>query len=649
MKEVLVRSQALSRNGNFSVKTSPVHRLSQVSTLARRERVVMKNIIKKLTVLGLFLFAFPNITFPQDVELNKIVVTPSRMEESSGDVGRVVDVVTAKEMEESGAQDLADALTDFTSVNISTYGGPNATKSVRMRGSTSAQVLVLMDGRPINNPRDGEADLSHIPLDDIARVEVMHGPGSSLYGSSAMGGVVNIITKKPPKEGMKTELYSSFGTARTYVERMLNGARVSKFGYLISGGYQSSQGFRENSELNAKDCNLKLEYEPNSENNLKLNSGFYKSRAGAPGSTSWPDTDDKQNTLNRFFDFNWGFKPDETTGISARAYQNYDRLEFIENSTTYTKNVHATTVRGFDLQLDKQLLDAYGIVCGFNYVKNMNDSTTSAKHKYNVSAGYLENRLDLFDKKLNVNLSARVDDYSNFGTEVNPSLSGLYKFNESIKFHGLISRSFRAPTFNDLFWPDEGWAKGNPDVKPEKGITGELGTEVRINRYLVSGLTYFHSDFKQLIQWSPDASAVWRPENVSSAAIDGIEFGNKIFISENLALDINYTYLIARDEDTHKYLVYQPMNKVDTCIRYNGYNGLTVELKGQFTGQRFGNAANTDKVKSFFVLGLSVSKKFKHGVTCFANIDNLLNRKYVVNQGYPMPGFSFTGGLKAEF
>ena len=649
MKEVLVRSQALSRNGNFSVKTSPVHRLSQVSTLARRERIVMKNIIKKLIVLGLSLFILPAIAFPQDVELNMIVVTPSRIEESSGDTGRVVDVVTAKEIEESGAQDLADVLTGLTSVNISSYGGPNATKSVRMRGSTAAQVLVLMDGRPINNPRDGEVDLSNIPLDNISRVEVMHGPGSSLYGSSAMGGVVNIITKKPPKEGQKAEIYSTFGTARTYVERMLYGARISKFGYLISGGYQSSDGFRENSELNAKDCNLKLEYEPNSENNLKLNSGFYKSRTGVPGSTNWPDTDDKQNTLKRFFDFNWKFKPDEQTGVSAGAYQNYDRLEFIENSTAYTKDIHTTTVRGFDLQLDKQLLESYGIVCGFNYVMNMNDSTTSAKHEYNVSSGYLENRLDLFDKKLNVNLSARLDDYSNFGTEINPSFSMLYKFNESIKFHGLISRSFRAPTFNDLYWPDEGWAKGNPGLKPEKGVTEELGIKTKVNKYLASGITYFHSDYKQLIQWSDIGNWVYQPTNISSAVIDGIEFGNKIFISDNLALDINYTYLIARDEDTHKYLVYQPMNKVDVSLRYHGYNGVTVELKGQFTGQRFANADNTDKVKQFFVFGLSVAKKFKTGVTCFGYIDNLANRKYQVIEGYPMPGFSFTGGLKAEF
>ncbi|MDD5130990.1 MAG: TonB-dependent receptor plug domain-containing protein, partial [Candidatus Omnitrophica bacterium] len=200
----------------------------------------MKNLHKELLVTVSLVVVLINSVSAEDVELDKIVVTPSRIEESSADTGRVVDVVTAADIEKSGSQDLAGALTALTSVDISNYGGPNATKTIRMRGSTAAQVLVLMDGRPINNPRDGEVDLSNIPLDNISRVEVLHGAGSSLYGSSAMGGVVNIITKNPPKEGQKAEVYSSFGTARTYVERMSYGAKVKKLGFLVSGGYESS-------------------------------------------------------------------------------------------------------------------------------------------------------------------------------------------------------------------------------------------------------------------------------------------------------------------------------------------------------------------------------------------------------------------------
>ncbi|MDD5282470.1 MAG: TonB-dependent receptor [Candidatus Omnitrophica bacterium] len=615
----------------------------------------MKNAYRKSLIPALLVIILPGIIHAEDIDLDKIVVTPSRIEESSEDVGRTVDVVTSKDMQISGAQDLADALTDLTSVEMSNYGGLGTNENIRMRGSTAAQVLVMMDGRPINSPRDGTVNLSTIPLDNIAKVEVMHGPGSSLYGSQAMGGVVNIITKNPPKTGQKTELYSSFGTARTYIERLSQGARIANFGYLISGEYQSSAGFRPNSALNASDCNLKLVYDFNSQNSISLNSGFYKSKLGTPGSTTDFDPDDKQNTLKRFFDFDWSFKPDEKTALAAKIYQNYDRLEFMENSSDgwnpdNQKDINTTTVRGIDIQLDKQLVDIYRLVLGFNYVKNMNDSTTSSKHEYSLTAGYLENRLELFDKKLNVNLSARLDNYSNFGTEINPSLDILYKFNDAIKFHGLISRSYRVPTFNDLYNSIPGMGTSNPNLVPEKGITFEFGSESRINKYLTSGLTYYRSDYKQLIQWSKvPAPIYYQVMNVSSAVINGIEFENKLFILDNLDLNVNYTYLMAKDKDTHKYLVYQPKDKVDAALKYHDHNGLTVELKGQFTGIRFADASNNTKVKSFFVLGLSASKKFKSGITCFAYIDNLLNQKYQVIKDYPMPGFSFTGGLKAEF
>lgn len=608
----------------------------------------MKNVFKKSFLPALLVIILSSAARAEDIDLDKIVVTPSRIEESSGDVGRTMDVVTSGEMEREGAQNLADVLTDLTSVAITNYGGPGANKNIRMRGSTAAQVLVMIDGRPVNSPRDGQVDLSTIPLESVHQVEVVHGPGSGIYGSSAMGGIVNVITKRPPQAGQKTEAYSSFGTARTYVERLTHGARIAGFGYLVSGGYQSSAGFRPNSTLNAEDCNLKFDYKINSQNIVGLNSGFYKSKLGTPGPTYFFDPDDKQDELKRFFDLSWDFNPDEQTGVAARAYQNYDRLEFIENSTAYTKDIHTTVVRGLNLQLDKQLCGIYRLVAGFDHTKNMNDSTATAKHEYAVNAGYLQNHFTFFDK-LKINFGARIDDYSNFGTQFNPNLDFLYTFSEYIKLHGLVSRSFRAPTFNDLYWPFDGWSEGNPDLRPEKGVTGEAGLEIKINRFITSGLTYYHSDYSQLIQWSDDGSGVWRPQNVSSAIIDGVESENKFYLTDNLEFGLNYTFLRAIDGKSKKYLVYQPRHKFDASLEYNDHQGLAVELTGQFTGLRFDDANNTTKVKSFFTLGLNVTKRFKSGITCFAYIENMLNRKYEVNQGFPMPGFSFTGGLKAEF
>ncbi|HTY45018.1 MAG TPA: TonB-dependent receptor [Patescibacteria group bacterium] len=613
----------------------------------------MKAPIGKLFLPAALALAVWSSVSAQDVELDRIVITASRVEEDSSGVARNVDVVTRRDIERSQAQDLSGLLTDFTSVNVSDYGGLGASKTVRMRGSTSSQVLVLVDGRPINSPRDGQADLSAIPLDNIERVEIVHGPGSSLYGSGPMGGTVNIITRNPPGEKQKTELYSSFGTFRTYTERLSHGARVSGFGYLVTSGYQSSAGFRANTKLEAKDANTKLTYKFNDSNDITLNSGFYRSRLGSPGSIVSPDFDDTQKNTKKFIDASWGFRPDDATAASIKAYQNYDRLEFDENTAgsifdvAGKKDVHITVVRGYDAQFSRRFSESYQGICGFNYVGNFNDSTSSAKHHYTVRAGYLENKIDLFGS-LKLNFGARLDDYSNLGAEINPSFNFLYSAGDALKLRGSISRSFRAPTFNDLYWPDEGWAKGNPLLKPEKGVTKEIGVQVAPHKRFGFGLTYYRSDYDNLINWAEEAG-VWQPMNVNSAVIDGIELENKIKIADRWSLDTGYTYLNAKDADTHKYLIYQPRHKADCSLKYRDPRGLACELKGQFTGTRFHDAANTIEVKRFYTVGFNVSKKCKSGITYFAAVDNLLAKKYNVIQDYPMPGFSFTGGLKAEF
>lgn len=611
-------------------------------------KVKVKYYLKGLVVMTALFLAIAKTARADDIDLGKIVVTPSKIEESYGESSRNVDVVTSEDMESQGMANAAQALADITSVNIKDYGGPGGSKTILMRGSTASQVLVLLDGRPVNNPRDGQADLSGIPLDNIDKFEVVHGPASSLYGSQAMGGAVNIITKRPPKKGQKTEVSTSFGTFRTYTEKLLHGARIDKFGYLITGGFQSSEGFRSNSEFNSKDSSLKLEYQINDGNNLIFNSGFYRSKAGTPGTVTSPDIDDKQVKLKNYFDFNWNFKPDTLTGLSAKIYENRDRLEFMENTPNFTKDIHATKSRGLDLQFNRRLFDNYQLICGFNYVTNLNDSTSSAKHKYIVRAGYLENQWDAF-KNLKLNLGVRVDNYSNFGTKASPSFSFLYRLNKNNKIRGLASRSFRAPTFNDLYWPNTATSAGNSGLSPEKGITAEAGFETEINKYLSADITYYRNYFDNLINWVKTGSK-WQPTNIKSAVIDGIEFKNKVVLGiTGFEFDLGYTYLRAKDDKTGKYLTYQPMNKADAALKYKDLKGFVFEFKGEFTDKRFDDANNNLIVKRFFVFGLSLSKKFDKGLTCFGSIDNLFARQYKVVRDYPMPGFSATGGIKVEF
>lgn len=615
----------------------------------------MKGIIWVLVFMAAALLALvPSVQAEEEVSLDKIVVTPSRITENSDGVARSMEVITAKDIERSQAQDLSEVLSKLASVTISDYGGIGATKTVKMRGSTAAQVLVMVDGRPLNSPRDGQTELSAIPLDNIERIEVMRGPASSLYGAGAMGGTIHIITKNPPKKGQRTQLTSGFGTFRTYSERLVHGLGADGFGYLVSAGYLSSQGHRDNSEFASKDFNAKFTCAPNEYNSIAIQAGFYKNRSGTPGSVINADADDKQRALKNFIDLSWKFAPDDKTGFSAKVYENYERLEFIENSAgsifdiENDKAIHATSVRGLDLQAHRRFCDTYSALVGFNYVTNLNDSTSSAKHEYLVRAFYAENKLDFFDERLRFSLDARADDYSNFGTELNPSFSVLYSPFEGLRARGLISRSFRAPTFNDLFWPDQGWAKGNPNLKPEKGVTKEIGAEADLSKALTCGITYYRSTYDDLINWAEEGF-VWQPMNVDSAVIDGVESRNTLRLADAWTVEIDYAFVRAKDEKTGKYLIYQPKHKVDAALRCNDLLGFSFALRGQFTDKRFHNAANNTKVKRFAVAGIDISRKIAAGIESFLSIDNLLNRKYQTVKDYPMPGFSLTCGVKMEF
>ena len=604
----------------------------------------MKKIIMILLILTVIKTAEA-----REIEMEEIVITPSRMEEAVSKTGRKVDVVSHRKLKYLNPKDVSEVLKYSPSVTINDFGSLGAQKTIQMRGSTASQVLVLIDGRPINSPRSGDADLNNIPLEDIERIETLRGAASSLYGSSAMGGVVNIITKEPPDKGQETEISSSLGTYRTFQERLSYGAKLRNFGYRLNTGYQSSEGHRDNAEFNAKDASAKLTYEFNPHNLLTLNSGFYKDKLGTPGTITSPDLNDKQMDRKNFLDLFWEVKPweDKDIELSSRIYQNYDRLEFVETPEPLDKTTHSTKSRALNLKYNHKISELYRLIFGLDLTDNHNDSSKTAKHHYAARAGYLENQFQLWEK-LNLNLGLRLDNYSNFGSNASPSLSLLYKLKGEAKFNFLIARSFRAPTFNDLYWPATGVEEGNPNLQPEKGITFELGIEKEFSKFFKTGLTYFRSDYDKLIKWQQDP-IIWRPKNIDAATIQGLEQEVSISPLDYLDIKMSYAYLLAKDDKTHKFLIYQPKHKASLSLNYKGKAGLNVGLEGQFVDRSFDNAANSRYVKRYYVLGLRISQKLNNKTNIFINIDNLLNKKYQIRRGYPLPGLSVTSGIKVEF
>ncbi|MDD4910148.1 MAG: TonB-dependent receptor [Candidatus Omnitrophica bacterium] len=599
-------------------------------------------------IAGLILvMVFGGSALAEEYELDKIVVSASRSKQKYKETTRSLDIVDSEDIGSGNIDDVADALDYASGAQVLSYGGIGAQKTLRIRGATDNQTLILLDGVSLNNSRHGQANLAKIPLDMIDRVEIVRGPASNLYGSSAVGGVANIITKEPDKK-QHTYIRSEFGTFRTNINTLYNSGTFGKLGYIVSGTRKTSQGHRDNSKYRANIQAFKAVYDINETNKLTVHTGAHYEKHGIPGKVNAQDLDDEQIDKSNYTQILWDSEVDDTLNFTIKSYYNFDRIEFIEKRDPLNKNAANDKARGFDGHIEKRFSDRYKFLLGLNRQKNLLNSSSSGKHDYRLLGIYLNNTFTLSDD-FNIEASLRQDDYSNFGEKLMPSFSVSYWLNDSVKLHSFAGRSFRVPTFNDLYYPAAGIYEGNPNLQPEVGWSGEMGLQKWLSNGHFIEVVYFRNDTDKLINWAEGSGGVWTPTNINSAMIEGLELKAVFPLFFDLTGDVSYNYLRSKDKDTDKYLTNRPKHKVDMFITADDVWGWEVKLGGQFVSNRFTKTNNSDYLDHFFVMSVDASRQLIKNIEYTLSIDNMLNRKYSQIQGYPMPGFSLRSGVKIEF
>lgn len=630
------------------------------STLVGGEGGKMRGIIKSLEKVDLFCIFFLlctpiNTKTPAaaaaSIELEPIIVTASKIEQKYKYSTQNISIVTEEDIEASGVNEVTEILDLLPSVDILEYGSIGSTRSVHTRGASSNQVLTLIDGRPVNTPRDGATDFNQIPLSNIERIEVLRGPAASIYGANAVGGVINIITRSG-KEKMQTEVLGKFGSFATKLTSLTHGYKIHNFDYFLAYDYLTSHGHRDNSDYLSNNINTKFGYQINQDNRLSFSSGYYNSETGTPGLLSNPDLDDRQEVFKKYLDLTYNGKIIQGQDLLLKLFHNSDRLEFIETFNPLDKDTHQTKVYGLDAQISQTLFNIFRTAIGLSYQEHKLDSSTSNRHAYNLKGIYLESETDFFDKG-SLKFGARWDDYSNFGDRISPSTSfNLWLF-DKIKLHSLVARSFRAPTFNDLYWPREdfgfwGGVEGNPNLGPEKAISYEAGIAGYLENFKTD-LTFFKTNFRDLIEWTVDESLWWRPNNLSSATIKGAELETELVIQEYLKANFNYTYLESKNEDTLKWLIYRPRHLYKLRLRYCPTPRYELGLSGIYKTKRFANVDNTVFLKHHFVMNFNFTYKINDYAKILFEIENIFDRRYQEQRDYSMPGRAFYGGIKLSF
>lgn len=604
--------------------------------------------------------------------IDEVVVTGARHATDVRHLSQTVSVINRKVIEESLQPSLLPVLTEqvpglfVTSRGVMGYGVSNgAAGGISLRGLSggNARLMVLIDGHP------QYAGIFGHPISDAYqnlladKIEVLRGPASVLYGSNAMGGVINIVTRKMQQDGVKTDLHAGYVSYNTVETELTNRIRRGRFTSVVSGSYNRTDGHRDDMQFEQYGGYAKLGYELSNHWNVSGDVNVTHFNASYPGPVSAPLLDGDQRITrgmtslaieNHYgrtsgalsFFYNWGKHRinDGYTPSQGETPQD-DRFLSTDNMMGISWYQSVRLFRGNRLTAGFDWL-RYGGRAWNEYVSGENAGTSRDlvdKHENEV-AGYVDFRQDI-STWLTLNAGLRIDHHSRVGTEWVPQAGLAFHLPHHIELKASASKGFRYPILREMYmFPPQ-----NPNLQPESMWNYELAyTQRLMDGRLQYGLNFFYIDGKNLIMTLPNPNGSGML-NQNSGKIEntGIEVQAAYRISTTWSADANYSYLhmehpvIAAPE--HK--LYAGANFSQG--RWNLSTGLQY-ITGLYTQVATGNDG-TDLQESFVLWNLRASFHITDGLSVWARGENLLAQRYEINAGYPMPKATVMAGIHLSF
>lgn len=599
-------------------------------------------------------------------EVEEIVVTATRIETPARRVGSSVTVITAEDLEKTGKPLLHDALRAVPGTDVVRSGGTGQQTSIFLRGTNSNHTLVLIDGVEANDPISiGRAfDFANLTVDNIERVEVLRGSQSTLYGSDAIGGVINIITKKgrgKPSAVASAE-YGSFQTRRGSArvggeaEALHYSLSLSK---LKTDGISAASESAGNGERDGYD-NLtvsgRVGAAPGDSLEVEL-VGRYMEAEAEIDDFATDDPNSRQDTEELFIRGQASFslfdeRVKNVVGLSLSDIErtNEDLLDpgqFFLNTGSFK----GETAKG-DLQSSISLVDGNTLTAGVEAQEERGKSRSSfgsfPEQVARTEGYYLQDQARLL-KGLFATVGGRVDHHSAFGSELTYRVALSYALEGTgTRLKGSFGTGFKAPSLFQLFDP----AFGNPDLAPERSRSWDGGVEQPL--FGGSGrleVTYFRIEFKNLIDSDP---ATFRFVNLRRSTSEGVEVVSTLGLFRPFTLSGQYTYTDARDTDSNEVLLRRPRNRYHLSLDCSILDRGSLNLALSHTGKRYDISVDPVTFSSrrillggYTLVHLAASYELSRGITIFSRVDNLFDRDYEEIQGFGTEGISGYLGVKA--
>ncbi len=566
-------------------------------------------------------------------EKSPIIVTATRTAQTVDDSLASVTVITKEQIEQQQADDLVTLLTSVSGIDLTNNGGLGKTTSIFMRGTSSKHVLVMIDGIKIGSATLGSIAFQHIPVNQIERIEIVRGPRSSLYGSNAIGGIIQIFTKEGKGEpSLNAEL--GYGSNNTTKASAGISGKSNKTAYSINTSYLNTDGINAIKSNNPDDDGYNnTSFSANIKHNLSATSYISLNLFHASGNSEY---DNEFNSTDAFdADFT-----QETAGISYAASplknwqlifkvgQGLDRSENFKNDID--DGVFTTERDMYSWQNNITIGNSSILTAGIDYQNDVvNSSTTTYDKTSRYNTGYYIQQQWLGDKN-DIIAALRVDDNEAFGKHTTGNIAWGYNFPNKIKLITSYGTAFKAPTFNDLYWPDTGFGGGDPTLVPEKSKTAEI--EVRkVHSWGNASVSLYNTTIDNLI-------ADWPPSNIDKAEIKGIELRLNTKIA-GWQTKAEISLLDPRDKATNKILVKRSQQSLRIDMdKKAGKWSTGISFIGQ--GHRYNDATNTDKINGYGIINLRASYAISKKTSIKWKIDNILDKEYETTDNYNSPGLS---------
>lgn len=573
-----------------------------------------------------------------------VIVTAERIAQPVSESISSATVVTAKEIKEKGAQTVADALRTVPGLTIVQNGELGALSSARIRGTATAQTLVLIDGQRITSSAfGGSADLAKIPVDNAMRIEVIRGPVSSLYGSDAIGGVINIITKRPTVDSGEYTL--GFGS-NDRAERSLALRGVSDSAlWQINGSVPQYTGDRPNSAFSATDLSGRLILPNASGWDLTFDGNIYHDQLGLPGSITFSSLTDKQwwNRKN----INMLAKRTIAGGqLEIHGYVMNQSLKEL-NPDWFTDTLITGIAKVGEMTYSRNF-GKHQMVFGTEYRdENYQDIENSALvQDKNITnrALYAQDRMPI-GEKTDLVAGLRYDDHSTAGSRTTPRLGITRELGANTRVRASYSEGFRAPSLVELYYNNFG-SKGNPNLKPEKSAQYEVGINTKCGKNTFD-LALFTSRLRDQIAFILTDPVYFTGtfENLERTRQEGAEFTWTRPIGKTADVSLAYTYIDAVNLSKDTRLNGIPYNQVGLTLSKQ-LGCIDISLTGRWVDERvFGSL----KSGSYTLFDLYLAKRGNTSINPYIVVRNLGDKSYDEVAGYPAEGRSFEFGVRSSW